>query len=371
MISETFDFYKRLFRQLAILVGIVLLPGVLVAAIVLSAVWLPELRDFHEVVRHGSDTAVYVGPPARDFVWKFVVTGFVLLAFGLLELAAQCAMTVLVGQDYVGGRAGWRSALVVVASRARQILATAVVFVLGFAVVFAGLVVCIVAGAVSPAIALLLAIGLTVATAWLFISVSVAFPVVLFESRSGLVALTRSFRLVRRRWWPTFGAYIGTVLIVELINDLVGSLTKFADGAPTFAVIALVTIGLAAQQLLSPLPTITLAFCYFDLRNRRDGTDIAEVAGNVHVEPGPTASFTPDSGWAPPPPTGGWGRNVPPPAPPAWHPPPPPLPTPVGPAWSNPRPTGGAQLWPAVSPKPPPPRSGPAPSPASGESSDG
>ena len=67
-----------------------------------------------------------------------------------------------------------------------------------------------------PAFILLVIPGIWLAVAW-----SLSYPALLHEGLGATGALGRSFKLVRGRWWPTFGALFVMYLIVAVISAII------------------------------------------------------------------------------------------------------------------------------------------------------
>jgi hypothetical protein len=420
IISQGFEAYRRLFRQL-VPIPIVLsgIAGIVMLA-VLGGVWYPVLRRVHTGVTNGVTTIRYSGTRA-SLVVPLVVLGVVVLLYLLLQLVQAAALVAVVGQGYVGGRPDWRSALRLGLQRARSILWVLVLisllFVAGGALltVLSGLVVAVHLGPYASLLFLLVfAAGVYVA-----VSLSLVLPIVVLERRHGVAVVGRSFQLVRGRFWGTFGA----LLLAGILAGVVSLIMQFVVGGLGSAGVGGSVLGLlvsfVVELLLAPwLPVIT-AFLFFDLKNRKEGgVNLGEVAANLGLSgPGsPAAGVAPQGppgypppGYPPPTPPGyppptppGYPPptppGYPPPTPPGYPPPTPPSPGPPPPwnpsppspppPWSTAGPSvqpGPAaapsapqspptSVWPALSPKPPPPRipwSPPFSSPEGGEESEG
>ena len=67
-------------------------------------------------------------------------------------------------------------------------------------------------------------IALIIPGIWLAVAWSVSFPALLSEGIGPVAALGRSFRLVKGRWWPVFGALLVMYLLVAVISGILGAL---------------------------------------------------------------------------------------------------------------------------------------------------
>jgi hypothetical protein len=172
----------------------------------------------------------------------------------------------------------------------------------------------------------LLGVGLTIAgvalfvpAIWLFVAWSVATPVLLIENVRGTAALRRSFRLVRRRWWPTAGVLAVAGIAVGIAGFVLEGLLVAIPAliAPDSVLVAVIasTIGsMLAVALVYPLQGTVITILYFDLRVRKEGFDLALLAAHLGL---PEADVSPE--WLPAGPTGPGGAGE---APPFWPPPP-------------------------------------------------
>ncbi len=243
-------------------------------------------------------------------------------------LVATGACFRAVAEGWLGRRPDWRESLRFGARRAPALLWVSVLFGLG---VFAGLIALVVP-------------GIFLGVAW-----AVAFPVLFVEDARGTEALGRSLRLVRGRWWPTFGVLaVGFVLagVVGLIFTFAFSALIFVNDSVLFAVLVTTVGGVISTALTTPFQAALVSLVYFDLRVRKEGLDLELLAdrlgGGAPVTAGaaPAPAWPGPSGGAPAPP---WpaGGSAPAPAPPAgWLPPSPDDRDDPGapPGWSPPRP---------------------------------
>ena len=133
---------------------------------------------------------------------------------------------------------------------------------------------------------------------WLAVAWSVAFPVLLVEHTRGSKALGRSADLVNGRWWATLGRFFVAYILVYVVTTaatlvLLLPALEVVD-KDSFGALAVLHLGnLVGQLLTTPLLAAVTVLVYFDLRARKEGLDLADVAGGMGVPPPP----------GPPPPT--------------------------------------------------------------------
>jgi len=237
-----------------------------------------------------------------DF-WTQLAGNFVVSLLGLLAtLVALAACTRIVAGAYFGEEADWVGSLRYAGRRLHSLLWVGFLF---------GLMVSI--GA----------LGCLVPGIWLAVAYSVAIPALLIEDARGWRALTRSFRLVRGRWWPTFGVLLLGYLMITIVQTMLslpvlGVLLAGGDDPNVVVFIAGSTItGTISTVLTTPFLVAMLVVIYVDLRVRKEGLDLQLMAQRVGASPAAVtaaaARTTPIPGAAPPP---GWSPP-PPPAPPS------------------------------------------------------
>jgi hypothetical protein len=205
---------------------------------------------------------------------------------------------------------------------------------------------------------------------WLAVAWSLSFPALLHEDVKGVGALGRSFKLVRGRWWPTFGALLVMYLIVIVISAIMigiftAALLSNSDSEAFGAIIYTIANTLSSLITL-PLVAAVLTIIYFDLRVRKEGFDLQLLAQGVGH---PTASSYGDTSPGAVGEASGLGGAPPPSGPPTssggFAPPQAPASPPAGPA---PPEAPAAPAAPPASSEPPPsaPPPGSQPGPSQG-----
>ena len=98
-------------------------------------------------------------------------------------------------------------------------------------------------------------------------------PVLAIEDRRYLYAARRSKQLVSGSWWRVFGILlainvVGALASLAIVLPFAG--TAFDTSRP-----AAVVANAFATMLITPVTSVVAALLYFDLRLRKEGTDIA------------------------------------------------------------------------------------------------
>ncbi|HWC25948.1 MAG TPA: glycerophosphoryl diester phosphodiesterase membrane domain-containing protein, partial [Solirubrobacteraceae bacterium] len=230
---------------------------------------------------------------------------------GVLQICAVLLATAAcfraIAQAYLGERTDWRSSLAYALRLAPALLVLTLLYVGGVAL-----------GTIA-----LLAPGVWLAIAWAF-----ALPALLVEDVRGARALGRSFRLVKGRWWRTFGVIlVGFVLatVVSTVVQAVFFVGIFADADNDVLVLVLSAIaGIVGLAITTPFQAALVTVVYFDLRVRKEGFDLELLAQGIG-ERAPAAGAGAQSGPAPAPvlpPQEQVDRSAAPfwPPPPGWRP---------------------------------------------------
>jgi hypothetical protein len=121
---------------------------------------------------------------------------------------------------------------------------------------------------------------------WFWVRWIVAIPVLLAEDVGPVRALDRSWTLTTGSWWRVFGIL---VVVYLLQNTLAGALGILAfplgiaiPFIPAFVRGAIIlTISACAAALVLPVLYLCLVLLYFDLRIRREGFDLDQLASRA------------------------------------------------------------------------------------------
>ena len=323
MLDAAIKIFTRHWRPLALSVIGLVLPVQILAVLVTASI-APESLDLTT-----SETGV-----SRDEETEFLLSQ---LAIGLLSflsvLLATATCFKAVADAYLGVEPDWRRSLKFAARRLFGLVGLAV---LGFL-------------AVGIATLLLILPGI-----WLFVMYAVAVPALLLERIGPVAALRRSFRLVKGRWWATFGVLLVGYMLASIVGAIVQSVITLvpslvADGNTAALAFGSAVGGTVGAVITTPYSAAVVALLYFDLRVRKEGLDLQLLADDAGVRrdpdaplPGPLQAdeWTPEERaqapyWPPPP---GWRPSPPPGAsepPPPWSEPHRPSPVPP-PAASEP-----------------------------------
>jgi len=111
---------------------------------------------------------------------------------------------------------------------------------------------------------------------------SLIFPIMVFENSSFGYAFSRSFTIIKRNWWATFGSifimglitWVASfiILVPVAILNAISLIAHFGKGTPFSMVTTIISAVLEAlSHILYIVPIITVSLCYFNLTEQRDG----------------------------------------------------------------------------------------------------
>jgi hypothetical protein len=137
-------------------------------------------------------------------------------------------------------------------------------------------------------LALLLMIGFVLCIIpgiYLYPIFAMVFPVMVFENASFSYAFSKSFRLIKDKWWETFGALFVISLIVGTAAAIVAIPTTIVNfgslilhpkaGMHLSVTLSVITAVLQSIcQLLYVVPFVTVALCYFNLSEKAENTGL-------------------------------------------------------------------------------------------------
>ena len=143
---------------------------------------------------------------------------------------------------------------------------------------------------------------------YLSIALSLFFIVKLSEGTGFGATLSRCLRLTRGKWWSTFGLIFVAVMLLYVVIIGVGAVTVLVSGGFSATLSAIkdksplvslifTSLGSFSTLLLYPPLLLALAFQYFNLVERREGTGLrllVESLGQTAAPQVGSASYRPE-----------------------------------------------------------------------------
>ena len=289
LLDETFKLYRRHFPLIAGVALAVILPGLLLT-LLSGAYRVNQLAYITQVLQSANDPAAFQAIQAGQqqvlfspLYWAGVGLGILLVPITLG--AIYYAVTALAaGQEVTVG-----SVLLGTLRRYFSVLGTAILsglpalgalLVVGILIaVFALLhatILAVVVGTLSGIAAL-------VFIAWLGIRWTLAYAALMAERVNPWRALGRSFELVRGSWWRTLGILLLVGILVSIIQFAVEALftgvAALVPGLNDDVRAAAVTVTSAlVSALVGVISPIAVTMLYLDLRVRKEGVDLDQLA---------------------------------------------------------------------------------------------
>lgn len=122
---------------------------------------------------------------------------------------------------------------------------------------------------------------------WIWVGWIAVMPVMFIENTGLIAAMGRSWRLVEGRWWRTFLVLFLMVVLVEVVSSALGAFLFLAQTglqiilSPYLSVAISEGASVIISSLITPILQIAIVLIYFDLRVRREGLDLFQLAQHV------------------------------------------------------------------------------------------
>ena len=122
---------------------------------------------------------------------------------------------------------------------------------------------------------------------WIWVGWIAVMPVMFVENTGLIAAMGRSWRLVEGRWWRTFLIVFLMFILIEVVGSALGAflllgqtvLQIFLSPFLSFAISEGASVLLSS--LVNPILQIAIVLIYFDLRVRREGLDLFQLAQHL------------------------------------------------------------------------------------------
>lgn len=124
---------------------------------------------------------------------------------------------------------------------------------------------------------------------WIWIGVGwiLVMPAMFVENVGLGAALGRSWRLIQGRWWRTFLILFLMFILVEVVASALGAFLFLAQTLLQIVISSYLALaiseagGIIVSSLVNPILQIAIVLMYFDLRVRREGLDLFQLAQHV------------------------------------------------------------------------------------------
>lgn len=279
--NTTFEFIRQNFKSLGKSILLIAGPPVLVASLII-ATFIDEFM--------GLTRAAAMNPGDGEIIETYFmsVTFWLQIVLMLLLFLVSSIMSIATINNYIILYEEKQTNDISVSdvwTRVRETFWmyfwTTLIFFLLAIIVYTVLIIPIaLLAAISPALIFLGMMAMFCGLVYLIVSVSMTYIVRAYEKRNFFDAIERSFKLVKDKWWSTFGIIMILYLVMMTISyifmipwyiaiftsALHSTSTEMIDQpAMTWTTIVLFTLYYLAQMVLGALPNIGIAFQYFNL----------------------------------------------------------------------------------------------------------
>lgn len=134
---------------------------------------------------------------------------------------------------------------------------------------------------------------------WIWVGWAVVMPVMFVENVGLGAAMGRSWRLIEGRWWRTFLIIFLLFVVREVVSIALGAFLSLAQALLQILFPSVVILWFTAassviiESLVNPVIQIAIVLIYFDLRVRKEGLDLFQLAQGVAGIPPPPAPLQP------------------------------------------------------------------------------
>ena len=126
---------------------------------------------------------------------------------------------------------------------------------------------------------------------WIFVLWIVVTPAMFVENIGLGSAMGRSWRLVEGRWWRTFLILFLIVILWWVVQIALGAFLQLGQillqlfVSPFIAAAIAAASGQIVGAVVNPLLQIAIVLLYFDLRVRKEGLDLFQMAYRLSAPP--------------------------------------------------------------------------------------
>jgi len=132
---------------------------------------------------------------------------------------------------------------------------------------------------------------------WIWVSWVVVMPVMFIEHAGLGAAMSRSWRLVEGRWWRTFLIVFLIFIVFYAVRFALSAFIALGQTLLQLVISPLVVVWISGatsvivDSLVNPVFQIAIVLIYFDLRVRREGLDLFQLAQGL-PPPSPPPALT-------------------------------------------------------------------------------
>lgn len=294
----TFEFIKQNFKPLAKSLLVIAGPPMLIAALLMGS----SFSDFFTFSSMVQNPAIFDKFTSPSF---WLQLGFMLLMF--LLAGACCVATInnylLIYDEKKSNQIEVQEVWERVRKALPMNIGTMILYlILAIVSYFLFAIPMFLLAAISPWLIFFGVIILVWGITYAFVGASFVFIIRTYEHTGFFDALIRSFRIIQGKWWSTFGLMFVLTLIgmaiswvvimpwyaVTMTNNLHSISTgEYSEPSETYQIVTMIVLSVyyLIQILLYSLPTVGLAFQYFNLVERRESRGLMTQISTLGEQP--------------------------------------------------------------------------------------
>lgn len=263
LLDETFKLYRRHFAVIAGVSLVVILPN-LIVTLLSGSYRANPITYIQQLLQNANDPAALQAIQNRQS--QFTSSPLYLLSFPVAILMYPFTTGALYRAATSLAAGNVETIGSILAGTARRYFA-----LFGIAILTGLVAICFIAIITIPVVI------------WVLVRWAVATPALFAEGIGPIKALGRSWNLVRDNWWRTVGVLIIVAIMVSLIQSALGVLfTGVAAVLPGLGddlrAGLVATMATLVNALVGAITPIALTMLYLDLRVRKEGLDLDQLA---------------------------------------------------------------------------------------------
>ncbi len=305
--NVTFDFIRQNFKPLMKSIFLIAGPPALIASLFMGTFFQDFLTASMMVGRGDENPFMTLG--ANPTFWAQLILAMIFFMLSSVATVATVNNYLLLYEEKSSSDIKVTQVWERVRSTFGMYLGTTILFYLLIVALYIVMVLAIAGiAALSPVLAVFGGIGIFCGFFYLVVGTLLIYIVRTYERVGFFEAISRSFFLIRGKWWSTLGIFFVLYLIVVIVSyifmipsyviSMIASLHQVGVGGvgepgETQKLIGVISFTLyyVAQMLMYSLPNVGLAFQYFNLVERKEAKGLLGQIDTIG-QSGPTPSNT-------------------------------------------------------------------------------
>jgi hypothetical protein len=300
--NATFEFLRHNFKQLSKSILFIAGPPILVASVLVGSFF----GDIFSIGRFNPNNVNNTFFLSVNFWAQIIVTVIFFMVSFVAAIATINNFILLYGEkrsNQIEVSEVWER----VKKTFWMYMSTTVLFTILAILVYVAMVIpAALLAAVNPVLVFLAIIACMCVALWLMISSSLVYIVRTYEDVGFMESIARSFSLVRGKWWSTFGLIMLLYIIIFFVSyfmmigwsivTVAASMHSTEGQTPYEMSGSLQTISIIffsvyylLQMLMYALPTVGIAFQYFNLVERKEAKNLISQIQNLGQTQAPTS----------------------------------------------------------------------------------